>query len=132
MFYDIFIFQLPLGSGKLYELLFHRGMGRLLRREAAAEEGKFTFLLRICLRFILGLRYFTQGNLGTFSRIPFFVFSKFSNLTPPGHFLTLLFKMRCFRESDMVRQSSGVIGMQIDSLRSRTSLVNLQSFPIID
>ena len=71
--------------------------------EAAAEEGKFTFLLRICLRFILGLRYFTQGNLGTFSRIPFFVFSKFSNLTPPGHFLTLLFKMRCFRESDMVR-----------------------------
>ena len=56
--------------------------------QAQAEEGKFTFLLHICLRFILGLRYFTQGTLGTFSRGTFFVFSKFSNLTPPGQFLT--------------------------------------------
>ena len=54
--------------------------GAAAAAEAAAEEGKFTFLLRICLRFILGLRYFTQGTLGTFSRGTFFVFSKFSNL----------------------------------------------------
>ena len=49
------------------------------------------------LRFILGLRYFTQGTLGTFSRGTYFVFSKFSNLTPRSIFdlFYLLFKKRC-------------------------------------
>ena len=59
--------------------------------EAAAEEGKFTFLLRICLRFILGLRYFTQGNLGTFSRIPSFCFFKIFKFDPPRSLFDLTF-----------------------------------------
>ena len=48
------------------------------------------------LRLVLGLRYFTPGIMGTFSRGTFF--SKFSNLTPQGQFLTffdLLSKERC-------------------------------------
>ena len=65
--------------------------GEAAAAEAAAEEGKFTFLLRICLRFILGLRYFTQGNLGTFSRIPSFCFFKIFKFDPPRSLFDLTF-----------------------------------------